>query len=118
LRPIRKVESGSEAWLKQRITAGFGRFIRARDPYCYCGAETTENGHFFSRAIPSTEYEPDACLGSCSACNYLHETDKEPMKRALIARIGEERFAELELQSWDHNKLTFEELEALAEMYR
>jgi hypothetical protein len=118
LRPVRKTEPHSEAWMKALLTRLFSEFIRARDPICYCGQPSTENGHYFSRAVPSTEYDEDNCLGSCSACNYLHETDKEPMKRALIARIGEERFAELETRHWDHAKLTFEELEDLLERYR
>ena len=117
-RSIRKVEKGSEAWLKQLITRGFSEFIRARDPFCYCGQPSTENGHYFSRSIPATEYDEENCLGSCSPCNQKHESDKEPMKQALIARIGEERFAELERRSWDHGKLTYSELEELAERYK
>jgi hypothetical protein len=118
LRPVRKVERNSEAWMKQKLTDLFSKFIRTRDPFCYCGAPATENGHYFSRAVPSTEYEPDACLGSCHDCNQIHESNKEPMKRALIARIGQERFEELERQSWDHVKLTFSEVEDLLEKYK
>jgi hypothetical protein len=118
LRPVRKSAINSEHWLKSKLTIAFSKFIRARDPFCYCGQPSTENGHYFSRAVPSTEYEPDACLGSCSRCNLLHETNPAPMKRALIARIGEERFSELEQKSWDHSKLTYSELEDLCELYR
>jgi hypothetical protein len=118
LRPIRKVVVNSEPWLKQKLTIAFSKFIRQRDPFCYCGKPTTENGHYFSRAIPSTEYDPENCLGSCSRCNQIHEYNKEPMKRALIARIGEERFEELERRAWDHVKLTFGELEDLLEQYQ
>lgn len=118
LRQVRKVAVGSEAWLKQKLTIAFSKFIRARDPYCYCGRQSTECGHYFSRAIPSTEYDPENCLGTCHGCNGAHEENKEPMKRALIARIGEERFEELTIRSWDHVKLTPLELEDLAERYR
>lgn len=40
------------------------------------------------------------------------------MKQAVIARIGEERFAELTRRSWDHVKLTFSEVEDLLERYK
>jgi len=118
LRPVRKVVPNSEAWMKQKITIAFSKWIRKRDPFCYCGAPATACGHYFSRAIPATEYDSDNCLSTCERCNYLHEENKEPMKLALIARIGLERFDELERRSWDHGKLTYLELEDLAEQYK
>ena len=117
LRPVRKVEPNSEAWMKQLLDRLFSKFILKRDPFCYCGQPATENGHYFTRAFPSTEYDPENCLGSCSACNRLHEENKEPMRIALLARIGEERFEELERRAWDHVKLTYSELEDLLELY-
>lgn len=61
-------------------------YIRTRDPVCYCGKPSAQNGHYFSRAHYSTRWDEDNCLGCCAGCNILHEQNPEPMRRAMIAR--------------------------------
>jgi len=118
LRPIRKVEQGSEAWLKQKLTIWFSKWIRKRDPFCYCGAPSEVVGHFFCRWMPSVEYHEDNALGSCNRCNEIHIVNREPMRKAVIARIGPDRYADLERLAHEQIKLTFEDLESLAELYK
>jgi hypothetical protein len=118
LRSVRKVEHGSEVWLKQIITRGFSEFIRERDPFCFCGKPSEHAGHFYHRSIPILEFDPRNVIGICAADNYAHESNPEPMRAAMLARFGEDVMEELKVLSWDHKKLTYSELETLAEVYK
>jgi len=118
LRPIRKVEQGSEAWLKQKITIWFSKWIRKRDPFCYCGAPSEHASHFYHRSLSAVEFDEVNVIESCASCNLRHEYDRTAMTQTMYERFGEDVMADLDARAHDEIKLTYLELEVLAELYK
>lgn len=102
----------------RKADKAMSNYIRARDPICYCGKPSDQNGHFFSRRYYATRWDEDNCLACCSACNFLHNTNPEPMRRAIVARIGEERLAEMEELTKGPSGLKTSDILDIAEMYK
>jgi len=116
LRPIRKTDPESDARLKQDLTKVISKYAQLRDPICIVCRfnESTQAGHLFHRDMPSVEFDPRNVWGICGPCNFRHETEPGPMRAAVLARIGEESFADLERLANDHKmKLGTNELELL-----
>lgn len=116
LNPIRKTDPESDARLKQDLTIVLSKYVRLRDPICIvCKRAPSEHGgHYFHRDMPSVEFDQRNVWGVCAPCNYRHETNQEPMRMAVLARIGEASFADLEQLANDHKmKLGRNELELL-----
>jgi NinG protein len=116
LRPIRRTHPDSDARLKQDLTKVLSKYVRLRDPVCIvCRSARSNNaGHFYHRDMPSVEFDPRNVWGICSDCNYRHETVPEPMRGAVLARLGERSFADLtELANNHKMKLGRNELEIL-----
>jgi hypothetical protein len=116
LRPIRKTHPESDARLKQDLTKMLSKYVCLRDPICIVCRfnESTQAGHFFHRDMPSVEFDPRNVWGICGPCNYRHETEPQPMKDAVLARLGEASFVDLTELANNHKvKLGTNELEIL-----
>lgn len=116
LRPIRKTHPDSDAKLKQDLTKVLSKYVRLRDPVCIVcrNARSSQAGHFFHRDMPSVEFDPRNVWGICSDCNQKHETNGQPMREAVLARLGERSFADLTEMANNHKlKLGRNELEIL-----
>ena len=86
----------------------FSRYIRQRDRVCqFCQVDDgkrLEAAHIFGRGKKSVRYDPEnvyAMHGGPSdrACHHYLDTHDTEKKAWLKARLGEERFAALELRS-------------------
>ena len=85
----------------------FGRFIRLRDQRCqYCGRSDRrlEAAHMFGRGKHSTRYDPENCYAMCggpngNVCHRWIDTHTTEKLAWLKQRIGEKRYAALELKS-------------------
>lgn len=116
MRPIRKTHPESDARLKQDLTKVLSKYVRLRDPICIVceNARSTQAGHFFHRDTPSVEFHPRNVWGICSDCNFRHETNGQPMRDAVLMRLGERSFADLTDLANNHKmKLGRIELEIL-----
>lgn len=109
--------------------AVFNSFIRERDKDkgCFvCGrpfipgvpGRNLHAGHVRSRgAAGHLRFNEDNCLGECEGCNGPHGAKPHEIKAGAIARIGAERFAELEAANEPY-KWTRDELIAIKATYR
>ncbi len=109
--------------------AAFNAWVRERDKDkgCFvCGRPFDQNipgralhaGHVRSRgAAGHLRYTEDNCLGECEGCNGPHGAKPHQIKAGAIARIGAERFAELENDNTQH-KWQRDELIAIKNKYR
>jgi hypothetical protein len=107
----------------------FNAFVRTRDRAkgCFvCGRSFDSNipgralhaGHVRSRgAAGHLRFTEDNCMGECEGCNGPRGAKPHEIKAGAIARIGAERFAELENDNEPH-KWTREELRAIAATYK
>lgn len=97
LRPIRKVEPGTDADVKQKLTKVLSKYVQLRDPICtVCQFnESTQAGHLFHRDMPSVEFDPRNVWGICGPCNFRHETEPQPMHDKVLKRLGERSYADL-----------------------
>ena len=80
----------------------FNKYIRLRDidlPCISCGVTTGQfqAGHYFSSGGHSAvRYNEDNCHKQCAKCNMFLSGNLIPYRKALINKIGEQRFSELE----------------------
>lgn len=107
----------------------FNAFIRERDKDkgCFvCGrpfnpdvpGQRLHAGHVRSRgAAGHLRFTEDNCMGECEGCNGPRGAKPHEIKAGAIARIGAERFAELENDNTPH-KWSREELIAIKDEYR
>lgn len=106
----------------------FNAFIRERDREkgCFvCGRPFTEKpgqvqhaGHVRSRgAAGHLRFTEDNCMGECEGCNGPHGAKPHEIKAGAIARIGKERFEELENDNTPR-KWTRDELIAIKKQYQ
>lgn len=107
----------------------FNAFIRARDKDkgCFvCGRPFDANvpgralhaGHVRSRgAAGHLRFTEDNCMGECEGCNGPRGAKPHQIKAGAIARIGQERFEELESDNTPH-KWQRDELVAIKNKYR
>jgi hypothetical protein len=106
----------------------FNAFIRERDKDkgCFvCGrpflagvpGRVQHAGHVRSRgAAGHLRYDEDNCMGECEGCNGPHGAKPHQIKAGAIARIGAERFEELEASNEPH-KWERDELIAIKALY-
>jgi hypothetical protein len=116
LRPVRKTMLGSDARIKQDLTIVLSVYVRLRDPICIVcqNADSAHAGHLWHRDMPSVEFDPRNVYGICGPCNAAHETQPAPMRDAVLARLGERAFNDLETLAHDSTmKLKRIELELL-----
>lgn len=91
--------------LKREAQKVFNAFIRLRDEGKRCiscnGRDSTmQAGHYFSAGKYNIlRFNEDNCHLQCVECNCYKEGNLEAYKENLIKKIGEERFAALELLS-------------------
>lgn len=105
----------------------FNAFIRLRDKDkgCFvCGrpfkdvpGQVQHAGHVRSRgAAGHLRFNEDNCLGECEGCNGPHGAKPHQIKAGAIARIGQERYDNLEADNTPH-KWEREELIAIKQEY-
>lgn len=107
----------------------FNAYIRERDKAkgCFvCRRPFDQNvigrrihaGHVRSRgAAGHLRFVEDNCHGECEGCNGPHGAKPHQIKAGAIARIGAERFSELENDNAPH-KWTRDELTGIRDLYR
>lgn len=106
----------------------FNSFIRERDkdkgcfvcgrPFRPVAGQVQHAGHVRSRgAAGHLRFNEDNCMGECEGCNGPRGAKPHQIKAGAIARIGLERFEELENDNTPH-KWTREELIAIDAEYK
>lgn len=115
--------------LRDKLDATFSRYIRLRDAMpsgtfrCIsCGQikpiDQADCGHFHSRIHMSTRFDEDNCNAECRYCNRFSADHLIGYRANLIKKIGEQRFALLEVKANTTKKWTPFELEQLNKYYR
>jgi hypothetical protein len=110
--------------LVKKLDDIFSKFIRSRDKYTclVCGKQGTgaeiHCGHLFSRVSFSTRWTELNCFAQCKSCNFRAEYDNEPMKRAWIAKHGQEKFDVLYMKYNSVFKIGNAELVVLINYYK
>lgn len=120
LRAKRLTTKDSEARIKQELTTLTSLIVRMRDRYCViCGSNwELQNGHFFHRDIPPTEFDLTNCWALCKRCNDRHEYRPAEYTAWIKAKLGDEAFAALEFKAHRQTKLSYIDLWELREQYR
>jgi len=120
MRRQRLTTKDSEARIKQDLTMLTSMIVRMRDKYCVlCGSSRElQNGHFFHRDMPPTEFDLENCWALCARCNQRHEYRPEEYTAWVKEKLGEEAFAALEFKAHQQTKLNYLELWELRESYR
>jgi len=79
------------------------RLVNSENGYCYCitcGApkdiKNIENGHYISRIMQLTRFEPMNCSPQCTYCNGALEGAKHLHRKALVEMYGEEAVSKME----------------------
>jgi hypothetical protein len=102
----------------------FSEYIRERDDYICITCGVTRNthviqcGHLFSRQCHSTRWDELNAYAQCAGCNYRHEFDFEPFRRAWIAKHSQDEYDKLYAKFSGHTKFTNTELEILCCEYK
>lgn len=113
----------------RKADKAFSRYVRLRDSMkggvCRCIAcgrvkpvEKMDCGHYFSRRHMATRYDEDNCHAECSYCNRFNAEHLDGYRANLIRKIGEQRFALLELRHVKKVAWSRFELEAMAAHYK
>lgn len=111
-----------------RAQLAFNGFIRERDkdkgcfvcgrPFAPVPGQVQHAGHVRTRgAAGHLRFVEDNCMGECEGCNGPRGAKPHEIKAGAIARIGRERFEELEDDNTPH-KWERDELRAIRAEYR
>ena len=125
----RKGKSASLSVLVDRLDTVFSKYIRLRDAMpngtfrCIsCGKlkliSQADCGHFHSRKHMGTRFDEDNCHAECRYCNRFSADHLIGYRENLIKKIGEQRFALLEVKAHDTKKWSHFELEMLIKYYK
>lgn len=115
--------------LVNRLDNVFSKYIRLRDVMpngmfrCIsCGKikpiSQADCGHYHSRTHMSTRFDEDNCHAECRFCNRFSADHIIGYRENLVKKIGEQRFALLEVKARESKKWSHFELEQLAKYYR
>jgi hypothetical protein len=98
----------------------FSKYIRARDGACVvCGSiKNLQCGHYLSRYRYATRWDEKNAFAQCAGCNINHENNPEPLRKAVVMRIGEEGIEELNRKWNTVVKLKNHDLEEIAQKYK
>lgn len=120
MRAVRLTREDSEARIKQELTRITSLIVRIRDGCCVLCASRyqLQNGHFWHRDMPPTEFDLENCNALCARCNNRHEYQPGAYIDWMLAQLGEEKFAALESKSHQQTKLGYMDLWELREQYR
>jgi 5-methylcytosine-specific restriction endonuclease McrA len=124
----RKQELKSVPQLIADAQVAFNAFIRERDkdkgcfvcgqPFAPVDGRVQHAGHVRSRgAAGHLRFTEDNCMGECEGCNGPYGAKPHEIKAGAIARIGAERYAELEADNTPH-KWKREELLEIKALYQ
>jgi 5-methylcytosine-specific restriction endonuclease McrA len=126
---VKREEQKSLPKLIASAQIAFNAFIRERDKdkVCFvCLRPFDQNipgralhaGHVRSRgAAGHLRFVEDNCMGECEGCNGPHGAKPHQIKAGAIARIGADRFAELENDNAPH-KWTKDEVRGIRDTYK
>lgn len=113
---IAEAQTAFNAYIRERDKAK-GCFVCGR-PFEDVQGRRLHAGHVRSRgAAGHLRFTEDNCMGECEGCNGPRGAKPHQIKAGAIARIGAERFAELENDNEPH-KWTREELIAIRTEFR
>ncbi len=120
LRPVRKTLPESEARIKQDLIKLTSLIVRMRDKACVLCGSTRElqNGHFWHRDLPPTEFCLVNCNALCARCNNRHEYRPERYTEWMREKLGEIEFDRLDRRAHGETKLSYIELWDLRETYK
>lgn len=112
---MRQRRQSKKNLLTDRILSEIKQRRLKKYPCCVtCGSTyRLELAHVFSRSCKSIIFEWDNCFIQCHICNVLHESNAEPLFSFTKLEVGEERFEELKILSWQTKKWYAWELEEL-----
>jgi len=119
-------EYGTKSDYLKEVQEVFNKFIRLRDKGRGCiSCGTIKNvkydaGHFYSvGAYPNLRFNEDNCHKQCSNnCNVKLSANIHEYRPRLIAKIGQQRFDELERQKGIKKHYSIPELIELKEHYK
>lgn len=121
-------KKSTTASLVAKLDRVFSRYIRLRDAmpsgFCRCiscgqikSVKQMDCGHYFSRRSMATRFDEDNCNAECKACNRFSADHLHGYRENLIKKIGEQRFALLEVKHNQTRKWSVWELEQLITYY-
>ena len=113
---IREAQTAFNAFIRER-DKDKGCFVCSRPFLAGVPGRVQHAGHVRSRgAAGHLRYDEDNCMGECEGCNGPHGAKPHQIKAGAIARIGAERFEELEASNEPH-KWERDELIAIKALY-
>lgn len=114
---VAKLDRIFSAYIRLRDTmpSGYFRCISCGQIKPYSQADC---GHFFSRRHMSTRFSEDNCHAECKACNRFSADHLVGYQRNLIAKIGQQRFDLLTIESSETKWYADFELETLIKHYQ
>ena len=103
------------AQLKRKLDKVFSAYIRKRDaemPCISCGkyVDSKDAGHYHSRRILSTRWDPINVNGQCRNCNRFLEGMKDDYRQGIIDKYGEMELLKLNDRAKIQVKLNAEDL--------
>ena len=110
--------------LRKKLDRVFSLYIRERDDYVcvVCGKTKPEVviqcGHLFSRASYSTRWDESNAYAQCASCNYRHEFDFEPFRRAWVYLNGQAAYDALYEVHRKSRKFTASDFEEMIEEFQ
>lgn len=121
-------KKSTTASLVAKLDRVFSRYIRLRDAmpsgFCRCiscgqikSIKQMDCGHYFSRRSMATRFDEDNCNAECKRCNRFEASHLHGYRENLIKKIGEQRFALLEVKHNQTRKWSTWELEQLIIYY-
>lgn len=112
----------SEKDIKNELGRLVSKITRLRTSYCVlCGDNNwsqLECGHFWHRAMPPTEFDLRNLNTLCRQCNRRHNEDREPYRKFMLEKLGQDAFDYLEAKAHSNFKMGFVELFNLREEMR
>jgi hypothetical protein len=117
--------------IEKKLDAAFSQYVRllaaSENGYCRCitcgafGAwKDLDNGHYISRAMRWTRWEPKNCDSQCKKCNRYLDGQKHIFRQALVNRYGEEAISimEREATQWGEKRMAKEWMLEKLEHYK
>ena len=113
---IKEAQMAFNAFIRER-DKDKGCFVCSRPFVAGVPGRVQHAGHVRSRgAAGHLRFDEDNCMGECEGCNGPHGAKPHQIKAGAIARIGAERFEELEASNEPH-KWERDELIAIKALY-
>ncbi len=113
---IKKLDTVFSLWIRNKYADSNG-MVKCYTCNTIKPASQMQCGHFISRAVYATRWEPDNCKPQDIACNIYHQGQQYEFGKRLEAELGITRVEELRAMRHNISRFTISDYEDMIKFY-